>query len=209
MAQTKSLSERAERGAAEGAGKTAARAGARPTDEKFSQDTALFKLLGQALAPYWRFTALALVLMLASAATNVVPPYLLQQAIDGPIRQGDVNALWRITLLYGITAVASFIFTFTYTYFLQKGAQQALADIRTRLFDHILTQDHGFLTRTPTGDLVSRLTSDIDSVNAVLSNSIVVILVEGVTLIVIIVVMFATNWRLAIIAHALFSQTNS
>ena len=69
-------------------------------------------------------------------------------------------------------------------------------------FDHILTQDHGFLTRTPTGDLVSRLTSDIDSLNAVLSNSIVVILVEGVTLIFIIVVMFATNWRLALLSLA-------
>src|SRR5687768_10114712 len=107
MARTKTLPERVETGAADVAGKAAARTGARPAEEKFSQDTALFKLLGQALAPYWRFTALALVLMLASAATNVVPPYLLQQAIDGPIRQGNVNALWRITLLYGITAVAS------------------------------------------------------------------------------------------------------
>lgn len=202
MAQTKILPEHKEAGAAEVSVKAPAHKAAKVNEEKLSQDTALFKLLGQALAPYWRWTAAALVLMLGVAATNVVPPYLLQQAIDGPIQQGNVNALWRITLLYGIIALISFACTFAYTYFLQRGAQQALADIRTRLFDHILTQDHGFLTRTPTGDLVSRLTSDIDSVNAVLSNSIVVILVEGVTLIVIIVVMFATNWRLAIIALA-------
>lgn len=170
--------------------------------ESLSQDTALFSLLGQALAPYWRYTALAFVLMLATAATNVLPPYLLQQAIDGPIADGNMNALWRITWLYAGTGVLGFVCTFAYTYFLQKGAQQALADIRTRLFDHILRQDHGFLNRTSTGDLVARLTSDIDSLNAVLSNSIVVILVEGVTLIVIVVVMFATNWRLAAIALA-------
>jgi ATP-binding cassette subfamily B multidrug efflux pump len=202
MAQTKALPNQSQSGATNGVGKSIVQQPTPPADDNLSQDTALFKLLGQALAPYWRLTALALVLMLATAATNVVPPYLLQQAIDGPIAQGNTSALWRITLLYAGTAIASFIFTFAYTYYLQKGAQQALADIRTRLFDHILTQDHGFLTRTPTGDLVVRLTSDIDSLNAVLSNSIVVILVEGVTLIVIVVVMFATNWRLALIALA-------
>ena len=171
-------------------------------NQALNQDTALFQLLGNALAPYWKWTVIAMVLMVATAGANVVPPYLLQQAIDGPIANGDTATLWRITLLYGATAIAAFVFTFAYTYYLQKAAQQALADIRVRLLSHILRQDHGFLSRNPTGDLVARLTSDIDSLNAVLSNSIVVILVEGVTLIVIVVVMFATNWRLAIIALA-------
>lgn len=173
-----------------------------PTDARLNQDTALFRLIGTVMAPYWHWLALAFVLMLGTAATNVIPPYLLQQAIDGPIAQGDLGALWRITFLYGATAIASFGLTFGYTYYLQKAAQQALTDLRTRLFDHILTQDHGFLTGTPTGELVARLTSDIESVNAMLSSSVVVILVEGVTLVVIVAVMFATNWRLAIIALA-------
>ncbi|RIK33250.1 MAG: hypothetical protein DCC55_35340, partial [Chloroflexi bacterium] len=200
MAQSKALPKQSEASAQERTNEPAGGTATAASAEELNQDRALFILLGRALAPYWRWTALALVLMLGVAATNVVPPYLLQQAIDGPIRQGNIGALWWITLLYGTTAVASIILTFAFTYFLQKGAQQALADIRTRLFDHILKQDHGFLTRTPTGELVARLTSDIDSLNAVLSNSIVVILVEGVTLIVIVVVMFATNWRLALIA---------
>lgn len=174
----------------------------RPVGANTSQDAALFRLIGISMAPYWHWMALAFVLMLATAASNVIPPYLLQQAIDGPIAKGDINALWRITFLYGATAIAAFFLTFAYTYYLQKAAQNALTDLRTRLFDHILTQDHGFLTGTSTGELVARLTSDIESVNAMLSSSVVVILVEGVTLIVIVIVMFATNWRLAIIALA-------
>lgn len=199
MATTKPAAERTQGGRSE---RESANRPRTTTDDNLNQDTALLKLLGMALAPYWRWTAVALVLMLATAAANVVPPYLLQQAIDGPISNGDTETLWRITILYGATAIAAFIFTFAYTYFLQNAAQRALADIRTRLFDHIMRQDHGFLTRTPTGDLVSRLSSDIDSLNAVLSNSIVVILVEGVTLVIIVVVMFATNWRLALVALA-------
>ncbi len=170
------------------------------TDEELSQDTALLELLGSSLRPYWRLMVLAALLMLCVAGMNVVPPYLLQQAIDGPIASGDMQALWRITILYGITALGLFVFTFAYTYCLQSAAQRALADLRTRLFDHIFRQDHAFLTGTSTGDLVTRLSSDIDNINQVLSSSIVVILVEGLTFVVLMWVMFATNWRLALIA---------
>ena len=58
-------------------------------NQTLNQDTALFKLLGNALAPYWKWTIVATVLMLATAGANVVPPYLLQQAIDGPIANGE------------------------------------------------------------------------------------------------------------------------
>lgn len=167
-----------------------------------SQDTALFKLLAGSLSPYKWWLILAMVLMLGVASLNVVPPYLLQQAIDGPIQDGNTRVLWQLAAIYGVTALALFVLTLFYTFALQQAGQRALADLRSKLFNHIFKQDHGFITRTPTGDLISRLTSDIDSVNAVLSTSIVVILVEGVTLIAIIWVMLATNWKLALIALA-------
>ena len=172
----------------------------RKLSEVASQDSALFRLLGSSLAPYKKWLGISMALMLVTSALNAVPPYLLQQAIDGPIAQGDVNALVRLTILYGATAIGLFIFTFAFNWFLQQAGQRALADLRTKLFNHIMRQDHGFLTGTSTGDLVARLTNDIDQLNAVLSNSIVVVFVEGVTLIVIVVVMFAVNWKLALLA---------
>lgn len=172
----------------------------RKISEVVSQDSALFKLLGASLAPYKKYLAIALGLMLVTSALNAVPPYLLQQAIDGPISEGDYGALWRITALYGFTAVGLYGFTFAFTYFLQQAGQRALADLRRRLIKHTLHQDHGFLGGTSTGELVARLTNDIDQLNAVLSQSIVIVLVQGVTLIVIVVVMFAVNWRLALLS---------
>jgi ATP-binding cassette subfamily B protein len=169
-----------------------------------SQDSALLQLMASSLGPYRKWVAISLLLMLATAALNVVPPYLLQQAIDGPIAQGDTLVLWGLTALYGLTAVGIFALTFAYTYFLQQAGQRALADLRTRLFNHIFTQDHAFFTKTATGELVVRLTSDIDTLNAVLSNSLVIILVEGVTLIVIVTVMLLVNWRLALLSLAVF-----
>lgn len=167
-----------------------------------SQDLALIRLLGDALLPYKKWMLIAMVLMVGVAAMNSVPPYLLQQAIDGPLMVGDVNALWQITILYGITAVGIFGLTYAFTYFLQQAGQRALADIRTHLFDHILSLDTAFRSSISNGELVSRMTNDLDTLNAVLSNSVVVILVEGVTLVVIVFVMFAVNWRLALLALA-------
>ena len=175
----------------------------RKLSEIASQDSALFKLLGSSLAPYKKWLFAALVLMLATSALNAVPPYLLQQAIDGPIAQGNRQALWNIAALYGGSAIGLFVLNFGFTYFLQQAGQRALADLRTRVMRQMLHQDHRFLTATPTGDLVSRLTNDIDQLNAVLSHSIVIVLVEGVTLIVIVVVMLVVNWRLALLSLAI------
>ncbi|MBP8107764.1 MAG: ABC transporter ATP-binding protein [Caldilineaceae bacterium] len=170
--------------------------------EVVSQDSALFQLLASSLSPYKGWLIAALVLMIGVSGLNAVPPYLLQQAIDGPIKQGQIDALWRITAIYGATALGIFVLTFAFTYFLQQAGQRALADLRTRVFSHILGQDHAFLTSTPTGELVARLTNDIDQLNAVLSRSIVIVLVEGLTLIVIVTVMVAVNWRLALLSLA-------
>lgn len=172
----------------------------RKFSEVTSQDSALLRVLLGALAPYKKWVVFALILMVVTSALNALPPYLLQEAIDGPIARQDVQGLAKITLLYGITAVGLYVFTFAFKWFLQQAGQRALADLRTKLFDHIIRQDWGFLTGTATGDLVVRLTNDIDQLNAVLSTSIVVVMVEGVTFVVIVFIMFAINWKLALIA---------
>jgi ATP-binding cassette subfamily B protein len=165
-----------------------------------SQDAALFWLMITTMAPYRRSMLFALLLLVGTAAMNIAPPYLLQQAIDGPIAQRDAGGLVPLALLYGGTALAMFGLNYAYTYFLQQAGQRALADLRARLFDHMLKQGHAFFTITPVGDLVTRLTSDIDTINALLSTSVVTILTESVTLIAIVVVMFVSNWRLALLA---------
>ena len=164
------------------------------------QDAALLWLIATTAAPHWRFLLGALVLLALAAGLNVVPPYLLQQAIDGPIARGDVAGLWPLALAYAGVAVAFFVLTIAQVYLLQQAGQRALADLRVRLLGHMLRQGQGFFARHPVGDLVGRVTSDIDSLNALLSTSVVTILTESVTLVAIVAVMFATNWRLALLA---------
>jgi ATP-binding cassette subfamily B protein len=127
----------------------------------------------------------------------------LQWAIDGPISTGNTADLWPITILYGGTAIAMFVIQYVYTYYLQKAGQRALSDMRTNLYGRIMEQDQAFFQRNPVGDLVMRLTSDVDTLSALLSTSAVTIVTETATLLVVIVVMFTVNWRLALLVIAI------
>lgn len=166
------------------------------------QDAALLWLIVTTAAPHWRYLTAAMALLALAAGINVVPPYLLQQAIDGPIARGDAQGLWPLAIGYAGVALAVFALSVVQVYLLQQAGQRALADLRVRLLDHMLRQGQGFFARHPVGDLVGRVTSDVDSLNALLSSSVVVILSESMTLVAIVAVMFATNWRLALLALA-------
>lgn len=176
-----------------------------PTDRAPSrgQDAALLWLVAATAAPHWRFMLGALVLLAVVAALNVVPPFLLQQAIDGPIARGAAAELWPLSIGYAGVALLVFLLTVAQVYLIQQAGQRALADLRVRLLGHMLRQGQGFFARHPVGDLVGRVTADIDSLNALLSNSVVVILSESVTLVAIVAVMLATNWRLALLSLAI------
>jgi ATP-binding cassette subfamily B multidrug efflux pump len=166
------------------------------------QDGALAWLVVTTLAPHWRALLVAVVMLLATAALNVAPPYLVQQAIDGPIAQHSAAGLWPLAALYGGVALLMFGLQYAQTYFLQIAGQRALADVRARLFSNMLHQGQEFFGRIPVGDLVTRLTGDIDALNALLSSSAVLILSDTVTLIVIVITMLVLNWRLALLALA-------
>jgi ATP-binding cassette subfamily B protein len=167
-----------------------------------SQDTALLWLIATTMAPYWRLLAGALVLLVGTAVLGVVPPYLLRRAIDGPVAAGDPAGLWALAALYAGAVLLALVLQFGQVYLLQISGQRALADLRRRLFAHMLNQDPSFYGRHGVGELIQRLTGDIDALNALLSTSVVTILTESVTLVAVVVVMLSINWRLALLALA-------
>jgi ATP-binding cassette, subfamily B, multidrug efflux pump len=171
-------------------------------NRKHDRDGALAWLIVATLAPHWRALLVALALLLATAALNVAPPYLVQQAIDGPIARRDPSGLWPLAVAYGVVALAMFGLQYAQTYYIQQAGQRALADLRARLFSHMLGQGQEFFGSMPVGDLVTRLTGDIDALNQLLSSSAVLILSDTVTLIAIVVTMVTLNWRLALLALA-------
>jgi ATP-binding cassette subfamily B protein len=171
------------------------------TEEQVS-DRYLAGMLGRFLAPYWLQIIIVFALLLVVTGFTLLLPYIVQKAVDGPITEGNIPGLIPYGIAYFVAIILLFVARLIHTYMLQTVGQDALVAIRQTLFAHILRQDMRFFNNTPVGLIVSRLSNDIYALTELLSTSIVMVASNGITLIGIIVVMFAINWRLALVALA-------
>ncbi|MDX2078901.1 MAG: ABC transporter ATP-binding protein [bacterium] len=162
----------------------------------------IFMLLGF-LRPYVVKLLIVFVMLIGVTAVSLLPPYLIQLAVDGPMKAGSVSGLLPYAIAYILCVPILFALRFGHIYLLQTVGQNALADLRQKMFEHILKQDMRFFNKTPVGQLVARLSSDIESLTELLSTSIVIVVSNLITLVGIIGVMFALNWRMAILGLAM------
>ena len=166
-------------------------------------DRYLAGMLARFLAPYWFQIIIVFVLLIIVTGLTLLLPLLIQRAVDGPITEGDLEGLIPYGIAYFAAILLTFAARFAHTYLLQSVGQSALVNIRQTLFEHILKQDMRFFNNTPVGLLVARLSNDIDAMTELLSTSIVMVASNLVTVIGIVVVMFAINWRLALLGLAM------
>ncbi len=165
-------------------------------------DGRLFRRILSFLGPYKGRVAVASVLVLATAFLGALQPKLVQLAIDNHVVEGDVSGLLRIVGLLVLVLVGQGATAFAGGYLTQWVGQQALYDLRTRVFRHIQRQPLGFFDRTPIGRLITRTTSDIEALSDLLSAGVVSILGSFAQLLFIAYFMFSLNVRLALVALA-------
>ncbi|MBL8153675.1 MAG: ABC transporter ATP-binding protein, partial [Anaerolineae bacterium] len=162
-------------------------------------DRYLLRMLLRFVSPYWKQMLLVFGMLVGVTIFSLLPPYLIQRAIDGPIRSGNLDGLWPYGAAYLGSIIALFGLRLWHTILLQTVGQSALVNLRQALFEHILKQDMRFFNTTPVGQIVSRMSNDIEALTELLSTSIVIVASNLVTVVGIAAVMFAINWRLALI----------
>ncbi len=155
----------------------------------------------------WRYLrrqrgALILTAMLVIATTglNLLGPYLLGRAIDAYILRGDLAELGRIVLLMLLVYALTSLLTWMQAYIMAGAAQRTIRDIRKDLFGKMQGLSVRFFYQRAHGDLMSRLTNDVETVNQVLTDGVVQIISGVLTTIGVAVVMFIINPRLAAVS---------
>ncbi|MEZ7928929.1 MAG: ABC transporter transmembrane domain-containing protein, partial [Flavobacteriales bacterium] len=161
-----------------------------------------FVLLKRVLAfakPYrLQFTIAAISAVLLSVL-GPMRPMLINYAIDNYILIPNKEKLLDITaLLLGLLFVEAFI-QFFYIYLSTWIGQHVIQDLRAKIFKHILSLKMKYFDNTPIGTLVTRAVSDIETIADIFSQGLLVIIAELLKLVVVIIMMFYTDWRLAII----------
>jgi len=150
------------------------------------------------LRPYTWTLAVILALTLLSTALGVSGPYLIGVAIDRFITSGDVPGLLRIALLMVGLYLVNWLAQTGQDYLMATVAQKALRALRRDLFEHLQTLSLSFFDRQPQGELMSRLTNDIDAINQALSQNVTQMIASLLTMVAIVGVMFALNLWLAL-----------
>ncbi|MBN1640535.1 MAG: ABC transporter ATP-binding protein [Anaerolineae bacterium] len=161
----------------------------------------LLELL-QFVRPYWLQMLLAALFMLFSTGANLLIPYLTKVAIDEHIASGDVNGLvWTALGLAG-TLTTLFVASAAQSYALSWVGQKVLNSLRNRLFERLQELSVPYHDTHIVGVTISRVMNDVEVINELLSEGLISVLGDSVTLFGTIAVMVGMEPRLALLTFS-------
>lgn len=137
--------------------------------------------------------------LVGASLLGLVTPWLIQQAVDRAIEYGSLSVIG----LYGLSivgvAILNGLFSFGQRYGIAYSVQGAVFDLRNSLYEHIVRLPFSYHDRTRTGQLISRMTSDIDNVTSFLSFGLGSMVSMGITFIGATVMLFSMNWQIGLL----------
>lgn len=148
--------------------------------------------------------------MLASvgvAGSDALVAKMVEPFIDRIIVDGDF-ALAKLVPFF-VIALAAFkgLSRYVQGYFINTAGQLAIQDIRNRMFEHSLSLSMRFYVKHPAGTLMSRILNDVNVVQSTLSNVLVTLVKESLTLLALVGVAFYTDWKMALAAFVVIPLT--
>ena len=147
----------------------------------------------------WRYLVVAFVASIGLALMWLLPPYLISVIIDKALPAGDTTLLSQ--LIIGIACVALFIILLTtlQTYCMVQAGENALRDMRIRLFNAIQSQSYRFFIHNDAGTVSSRMWNDLGDVQIIIRSALVHIVSSLLLVTVTLAFMSAWNWRLTLL----------
>ena len=165
-------------------------------------DSRLMARLLRYLRPYRLQVAVALLLLMLASFLGVVGPYLTKIALDEAIPQGDGEQLAFLAAL--LLAAIALIFVFQYAQALVTTwlGQRVMYDLRTQIFRKMQQLDLAFYDRNPVGRLMTRITSDVETLNELFSSGVVTVFGDLFILFFIVAAMLQMDAELALVTFS-------
>jgi len=161
----------------------------------------LRRLLGY-LRPYRGLTAVAITLLLSQSVLALVGPRLTEHALDVAVPKHDMGLLGLLAAVYLATLLLDFVVEYGGTLLTTYIGQRVMYDLRMEIFGHLQRLSITYFDRNPVGRLMTRVTSDVETLNELFSSGVVTIFGDAFTLVAIMGMMLAVDWRLALVTFA-------
>jgi len=159
-----------------------------------------YRRLLSLLKPYRVKLIVAMFCMVAVSLLSAAQAYLVQPALDEVFLKKDTTMLLLLPLAIVVLFFVKGLFDFGQSYLMSFVGLRVVADLRERLYRHLQTLSLSFFTRTPTGYLISRITNDVNLIQASVSNAVTGVLKDLFTIAGLTGVVFYRNWKLAVIS---------
>jgi len=153
---------------------------------------------------YWVIIIFTCISIGITALIEFLVPQLIQYTIDKVIPTKESSMLVKVAVGFVIAALALGLFSFISSYFLSILGQRAVFSIRNDLYMHLIDQDIEYFDRNRTGDLMSRLTNDVNALQKLISSDLLDIVTNIGVFIVVSIYMFAVNWQLTALLYITF-----
>jgi ATP-binding cassette subfamily B multidrug efflux pump len=164
---------------------------------------ALLRLINY-LSPFRTQLIAIITFTVISTLLSLVGPYIMSIAINQYIIPRDLQGLIRISLILAGTYIFGTLMSMASGWIMATISQRSLMELRKELFEHLQTLSVGYFDQKSAGDLMSRLTNDIDAINAALTQNVTQLISMGITLIGVVIAMFILNYRLALATLIVF-----
>ena len=156
------------------------------------------------LLAYKKQIVLVLFIMAYCVGVSLINPLFIESAVDDYITPGNFTGLVKLICIALAINVVWIVLVKLRMHIMAKVSNNAIKTIREELYEHLQTLDFKFFDSRPTGKILSRVMSDVNSLKQVLENLVLTLLPDGILLIAIVVIMLIKDWRLALPAMAGF-----
>lgn len=171
-------------------------------EEKISgkaYDSKLLSRLTKYMRPYRTIFWVSVVLTILLAAVAPALPMLIEYTLDNYILTGRYEGLNMMLLVMLLLLVAQTAIRYFHTLMTNTLGQSVIRDIRIQVFEHITNLRLKYFDNTPIGRLITRTISDLETIANIFSEGLIQIIGDLLQLVVILGVMFYTDWRLTLI----------
>ncbi|MDB5073298.1 MAG: transporter, partial [Candidatus Eremiobacteraeota bacterium] len=153
--------------------------------------------------PYLMQEVLVLVCILFVAVLGLLPPLFTKWLIDGAIPAHDMHGVWLDVGGMVASAILAGAIGVYQGYLNSLVGEGIMRDIRTSLVAHLHRMPLSFFTGTKTGEIMNRVSSDVDNIDNVVTGTLVTIVTNVFMMLTTVVTIFILDWRLALIALAI------
>ncbi|MDW7659050.1 MAG: ABC transporter ATP-binding protein [Bacillota bacterium] len=162
-------------------------------------DRQAVRTIGSYLGKYKGQLSLAMLFMIIVAAANMLAPYLSKIAIDDYIVKKNLSGLSYVLVAYIVLYAIFWVASYAGSVISHKVGHRMIADIRHDLYKHIVELPLSFFNSSRTGEIMSRLTGDVNNLSELITSGVTNLIGDFLTIIGVTVIMFAMNAKLAAI----------